>query len=399
MEKKHLKISAGLVDLTDVQPEALTHYNAITVSSGVVLVTPRTRRLLAEFGAILNCGGVIDVPDGCQLNNINGGTTLTEHTQVADNTVLLVNGHLRLAPGSQDAVQKFAKIIVNGQLILPESMQNGCTNLIQNGSQITYPDQAIYVEKDIQINKRFLRGIKPDSIFFTQHSAFLTEENVDVSSLLDQNILIYAKKAYISENYPDGELLFDPKAQIIPVPTGFRLIQGDLTLNELTELQYGKKLFVVGKCRVEMAAKNALESLEKIIVAGEAQVDEDLMDLWQARCVKADKVTRINQARKIKGMDSDVIISKEMLALCPRGLEIIDCKNVIILPDVEAAFLSEKILKMRGVSLCVCTQEQQSVLQLVGEFVDFAREKPEKKKAAEDEETKVLKISAGFYKL
>ncbi|MBE5772073.1 MAG: hypothetical protein E7336_11960 [Clostridiales bacterium] len=399
MEKKHLKISAGLVDLTDVQPEALTHYHAITVSSGVVLVTPRTRRLLAEFGAILNCGGVIDVPDGCQLNNINGGTTLTEHTQVVDNTVLLVNGHLRLAPGSQETIRKYAKIMVNGPLILPEGLQGQCSGIIQNGQQIVYPDGADYVEGNIQINDRFLRRIKKDAAFFTRSSAFLIEENVDVQALLDQNILIHAKTAYVSENYPDGELLFDSNAQIISVPAGFRVIQGNLTLDQQTEAEYGKKLFVVGKCRVEMAAKNALESLEKIIVAGEAQVDEDLMDLWQARCVKADKVTRINQARKIKGMDSDVIISKEMLALCPRGLEIIDCKNVIILPDVEAAFLSEKILKMRGVSLCVCTQEQQSVLQLVCEFVDFAREKPEKKKAAEDEETKVLKISAGFYKL
>ena len=88
-----------------------------------------------------------------------------------------------------------------------------------------------------------------------------------------------------------------------------------------------------------------------------------------------------------------------MLARCPRGIEIIDCRNVIILPDVETALLSEKILKMRGVTLCVCTQEQQSMLQLVSEFVDFAQEKPEKKKAAEDEDIKVLKINAGFYKL
>ena len=151
MEKKHLKISAGLVDLTDVQPEALTHYHAITVSSGVVLVTPRTRRLLAEFGAILNCGGVIDVPDGCQLNNINGGTTLTEHTQVVDNTVLLVNGHLRLAPGSQETIRKYAKIMVNGPLILPEGLQGQCSGIIQNGQQIVYPDGADYVEGNIQI--------------------------------------------------------------------------------------------------------------------------------------------------------------------------------------------------------------------------------------------------------
>ena len=397
MEKKHLKISAGLVDLTDIQPEALAHYESISVSSGVVLVTPRTRRLLAEFGANLSTGTTLDVPDGCHVNMSNGGMTLTENTQVADNTVLLVNGALRLAPGTQEVIRKFARIMVNGQLILPENLQGQCGTIVQNGQQVIYPDAAAYVEGDIQINDRFLRGLKKDAIFFTRGSAYLIAENVDVQALLDQNILIYAKKAYISENYPDGELLFDPKAQIISVPAGFRVIQENLTLNQRTSVEYGTKLFVVGKFRAEIAEMQALETMEKIIVSGEAQVDEDLLDLWQARCVKADKVTMIDKSKKIREMDTDVIISKEMLALCPYGLRISDCKNVIILPDVETAQLSEKILKMRDVSLCVCTQEQQSVLQLVSEYVVFSREKPEKKKAAEEEN--VLKISAGMYKL
>ncbi|MBE5782355.1 MAG: hypothetical protein E7329_03455 [Clostridiales bacterium] len=396
MDKKHLKINAGIINLTDVHPEALEQYETIEMNCGMAIVTPEARKLLAMVGAQINTGTILDVPQDANIIMVNGKYELRADTHVPENSVLIANGHMRLHPGAQNNLSSFIKIIVNGSLVAPESMRGQMGNMTINGNETFYPDEAEYVEGNLQLTRRFCRFVQENSVYFATGAAILVEKNVDVEELLSKNVIIHAKKAYIASGYPDGELLFSPKTHIVSVPEGYTFIQGNLTIDESTAWSQGTKLFVVGNVTADAEASDGLKALEEIIVHGTAKVHEDLMEFWQERCKQAAKVKVIDKSRKIEDMNSPVIISRELLEMCESGLRIADCNTVEVLPDVELDLLSGKLLALSCVAVCQCTKEQQSVLQLVSDSVNFVRETPAMDKT-EDENTVV--INAGSYKL
>ena len=72
MDKKHLKINAGTIDLTDVHQEALEQYETIEMNCGMAIVTPEARKLLAMVGAQINTGTLLDVPQDASVTVLEG---------------------------------------------------------------------------------------------------------------------------------------------------------------------------------------------------------------------------------------------------------------------------------------------------------------------------------------
>lgn len=399
MDMKKLQINAGSLDLTEITSEKLAAYDSVSLNCGMLILNPTARKLLAESGVALNAGIYIDVPDNARIINLNGPSDIFADAVVPENCVLMCNGSLHLHPGSADAVAAYASVFVNGRLILPESMRGALSRIIHNGGILCYPDGAQYVSGDITVNRRFARMIGNGAFLFTGGEAFLTETAVDAAALLEKNVVIHAEKAYVSDEIADGDLLFDMQTEIVSIPAGYAFVRTEetLRLDATTAARFGKKLFVAGDIRVEAGDAEALNAFENIMVCGNANISEALLPAWNARCRRADSVSYIDDSRVISEL-TEAVISRELLEACECGLSIEECHRVTILPDVEPALLAEKVKRMSECTACVCTEAQQSALQLVADETIFFRDPPETEAVGRPDDSDCININAGFYK-
>lgn len=399
MDMKKLRINVGTLDLTELTSEKLAAYDSVEINGGVLLLTPSARKLLAEKGASLNMGMYFDVPDNARVMTSNGSSHIAADSIVPENCVLMCNGSLHLHPGSADAVAAYAVLLVQGRVILPESMRGALSHITHNGSTLVYPDDAQYVSGNITVDRRFSRQAGSGAYLFTGDDAFLTDPAVDVSALLDKNVVIHAQKAYVSEEIADGDMLFDMQTEIVPVPAGYAFVRAEtpLLIDATTAARWGKKLFVVGSVRAEAASADGLNALESLFVCGDAEVDEELLPSWNARCLRADNLSVIDNSRIVSELP-EAIISREILEACDHGLSLEECRLVTVLPDVEPALLAEKVKRLSECAACVCTEAQQAVLQLVAVDSRFARKPPEAEAPKQPDESDCVHINAGFYK-
>ncbi len=395
MEKKNLHINCGLLDVTSLTSETLENYEKISANCAVLVTTPETSALLARVGAQINAGHTVSSAQGVRTLLSNGCCELTADTDVPENSMLMVNGKLRLFPGADETIAKYHLVLVNGQIILPESVRSvlGLINL--NGNSLVYPDGADFREGGLEVSRRLARMAKENALYYVIGAAFLMEEGVDVEVLLDKNVVVHASRAYVSSAYPDGDLLFDENTEIRIVPEGCAFVRENLTLDSAASALHGRKICVAGDVRAEKDAAEALAAIEEITVHGTAFIAEELLPLWSEKCHRADRIEIIKPGRLISDTSEDVLVGPDMLALCPDGLRIRDCVNVLIDPAIEPALLAEKILELCGVACCVCTEQQQSALHLIANETFFAREKAEEKK----DDGNTIRINAGTYSL
>lgn len=399
MDMKKLQINAGTLDLTELTAEKLAAYDSVKINGGALLLTPAARKLLAEKGASLNMGTYFDVPDNAHVIISNGPADITADTVVPENCVLLCNGSLHLHPGSAGAAAAYAAVLANGQVILPESMRGALSRITHNGIALVYPDDAQYVSGDITVDRRFARQVDSGAYLFTGDDAFLTDPAVDVAALLEKNVVIHAQKAYVSEEIADGDMLFDMQTEIVPVPVGYAFVRvkSPLRIDATTSTRFGKKLFVVGDVRAETASADGLNALESLIVCGSAKIDETLQPAWNARCLRVDSVSFIDNSRVISELP-EAIISRELLEACDHGLRLEECRLVTVLSDVEPSLLAEKVKCLSDCAVCVCTEAQQAVLQMIAADTSFSRKPPEAEVPNPPEDSDCVHINAGFYK-
>ena len=397
---KKLKINAGYLDVTELTPEKLAAYDSIKINGGVLILNPTARELLAEKGASLNMGIYFDVPDKAHVMSSNGRTDITAETVVPENCVLLCNGALHLHPGSAGAVAAYAGLLVNGRVILPESMRGALSRITLNGDTLVYPDDARFVSGDITVDRRFARQVDSGAYLFTGDDAFLTDPAVDAAALLDKNVVVHAQKAYVSQEIADGDMLFDMQTEVVPIPAGYAFVRAEsqLRMDAAVVARYGKKLFVLGDVRAEADDKDSLDALESLIVYGNAQIAQPLLPVWNARCQRVDSLSFIDNSRLISKLP-EAIISRELLEACEHGLSLEECELVTVLGDMEPALLAEKVKRLTGCAACVCTEAQQSVLQLVAADTNFIRQRPEADAPDQPEISDCIQINAGFYKL
>ena len=401
-KEKKLHINAGVLDATSLSAETLDAYESISANVGLLIVTPESSALLAQAVAHINAGRTLSITTSADINLVmhNGSFVLTADSKAqGEADGLMVNGSLRLEPGCEEALRSYKAIICNGSVVLPENLRGLLGLIQQNGPVQSYPAGAEYVDGKLEINARFARAVSENTLYWTFGKAFLADARVDAAALLEKGVSIHAGRAYVSDDIPDGEMLFDAKTDVRQIPTGYALVcdleDNELTIDEWTAEIYGKRLFLLGNVVANKTAAKGLEAIEAIIVEGEARVHESLLPLWRQKCRQMTRLKLLDDSHAISDKE-EIIVSEALLRGCEKGLHISDCATVCIAPEVASELLAEKLLEIRDVARCVCTEEQQAILQLVSDDVIFAREKGVPN---EDEDEDVVRINAGTYKL
>ena len=401
MEKKHLRINAGVLSIIGDKAALLEQYESIKINTGLLIISPGNRSALNARLKGINMGNCIEVPDGAEVKMINGAADVTADDKAPESTALLANGMLHLHEGAADVLAKYACVYHNGPLYAPESMRGAAALVQSNGSKHFYPDGAEFINGDLTIDRRFVKRAAEDGCWYCTGNVFIASPGIDVAELVEKNVIIHGEKAFVSADYTDAELLLDSDTDIELVPSGYKFIKGDVNITADTADFYGGRLYVYGSVTADRDSSAGLDKLEKIIVKGHAKVHEKVLEAWNAVCSGSPDTEMTDDAKVIEDI-AEVHVNRAMLEACPDGLRITDAATVIFDSDIEPALLAEKIRHMSDCSCVVCTEEQQGVLQLAAEDVNFMRERPAKAKAedaggANDGDT--VSINAGVYSL
>ena len=156
-EKKVLTIDTMICDLRTVSEETLQSYEKIYISAMTVFITERTQELFHRYPVDLDAMAVEKLDENVRLVEQNGVYKITDQEPAGDPTYLTVSGQLQIAKGAEKALESYVKIVVNGKAIYPKSIEKALVGkLTCNGAMTVYPDDAIFVEKELIADNKVL---------------------------------------------------------------------------------------------------------------------------------------------------------------------------------------------------------------------------------------------------
>ena len=155
-----LLIKANFCDLRNVKEETLAAYDVIEVRANVVVLNDRARELIARYPVTLKCDLATDKPN-IALRSVNGVAEVTPGDVPEADTVLTVNGELKIASGSAEVLARYLQITVNGQVYCPRSLSGKLGNVAVNGQIITWPDGAVQLKNTAVLDSTFALRAKP----------------------------------------------------------------------------------------------------------------------------------------------------------------------------------------------------------------------------------------------
>ena len=400
---KRKVINAAVCDARNVTEESLAGFGSIHINTGVLIVGKRSGELLNRYPVSMNAAKILELPDGQDIpvKTVNGKGEIGPDED-GTGAVLMVNGKLTVLNGSRDAVGSYYLIVVNGKALMPESCR-GLPQMQVNGKTEYYPDGAVILKVGTQIDGLFVaRAANP--LYYCPGSLYFLDTAVGAEKLKEKGIAFAARRIVIAQGLVDGLVpAFDERAEIVRVPDGARLIDGDVDLKRKTIDKYGAKLCVTGDVSIRDA--EALSSLKFLLADGKVSVNRELEDAFG-------EVESVVEELKIVDPDmgyitdrSKVTVGPALIGRYPNGVRIEDCAKVTISEELTSADIMDR-LRIADCALVVCTKEQEEAVDLIAEDVARIRtsgqekgEDPESGEEDPEDKEDVLTVNAAEYKM
>ena len=360
-------INAATCDAREVTEESLAGFEHITINAAILIVGERSRELLNKYPVTMNVANMLEVPDGQNITvkSINGKGEIGPD---ADGTgvFLMVNGKLLVADGSAEAVKSYFRIMVNGKVLMPKSMEGQFANFQVNGKTEYYPDGASILKADTEIDNLFIKRAA-NTLYYCSGNLFFLDNGINAEALIQKELKFAAQKIIISESLVEKLISqFDEEAEIVRVPDGTALIDDDLELKPKTIRKYGTKLCVTGD--VSIFDAEALASLEYLYADGTVRITKELEEAF-------DEIESVYDELKIIDPEQGLLSDRPMLKVgsavlkkYPHGVRIEDCAKVTLSEDLSPEDIMEK-LHISDCAMVVCTKEQEEAVNMIAEDV------------------------------
>lgn len=394
MEKtKKLSVNTALCDMTEITEERLSQYDAIEINAAAVIQSEKSAVLISNYPVEINTACVIKVPEGINLIIKNGFLEINEKSFAADNSFLFVSGSLFIRPAAGKALESYQKIIVNGSLIYPEGISDAVSKIQVNGSQKSYPDNAICLLKDEDIDKYFILRARRDTPYFIDGTVKLLDPSLDIAALVYKNVTLLCKKAMVREGLFEQSLsLFDDRTEIQIIPDECRLLPDNTEINSGTISLFGKKLYRNGDLTLTEQSMEALSGLEYLKVTGALYIPEKYSRDLSAFPVEYGSIFVIKGA--LITDRSNIRIDKQLLEQEPGGLHIVDCAVAEITEDVPVELIRSR-LRLEDIAVVRCSPAIRNAVELISKDVALFEDCKEEE-AQEDENTSF--VNAASYK-
>ena len=371
-EEKKLVINCSFCDGRQIREELLADYEQIVLNTGVLAVNTSGKEALEQLPLICNANLVLQTDEELHVIVQDGFYSLSEKSEIPENSVLVVNGNLLIQAGiTKENLGRLMGVSVNGCVTVPESVVNAIPNLCVNGSKLVYPDECMVLDPVFVPDRFFPVRAREGMQYFAGIQVKLIDPELDVKTLADKGIRFVTQGALIREEDLENALpLFDEKVLIRIQPSGFSYLEGDVELNPELLDQYGTRLFIDGSLIVPMDNGNLLEKLEMLFVTDTVF----LPAMWKKvfRKVPAEyRKLEVVKGRRLKDRPG-VTLDNALLDECLQGLTVRDCGSIRIDSDISPERLLQ-LVEIRDCGSVVCSREQKSAVELISKDIGSIR--------------------------
>ena len=370
---KRMMVNCAVCDMRSVSEETLKHYEQITVNAATVIVTPEKKDLINRYNVMMNAADVIEVPAGENVRIVsqNGSYELTAERapQDGEKVILFVNGMLNVNADAAEAAAKYEQIRVNGSVVMPKSISGRLHNLNVNGSVNTYPDGAIRLNRNAEIDKLFPLRAKENALYWASRRLLFTDLALDTEKLRDRNVRFAARIALIAESLAEAVVpMLSEDTDILIVPDGTKFFGFDARMNKRFLKKFGPKVYINGDLTVEEDAAEILKAIEYLYVNGDVKLPEALLDAFEEIDAHYDEIVIQKKTGKVIEDNVRVTVDKALLEKYADGILVTDCAVVHIAKDVPGELILER-LSIADCAQVFCTEEQEAAVGAVSKDV------------------------------
>ena len=359
-------------------------YDVIEVRANVVVLNDRAKELIARYPVTLKCDLATDNPN-IALRSVNGVAEVTPCDVPEADTVLTVNGELKIASGSAEVLARYLQITVNGQVYCPRSLSGKLGNVAVNGQIITWPDGAVQLKNTAVLDSTFALRAKP-ALYWAARCVVMLDPALDVAALAKQGVRFDTPRAILAQSLAtQAAPLFEDDTDLEIVPDGTAYLKDDAELTAALIRRKGNKLYVDGRLTLTAESAALLPQLEYCKVTGTALVPAAQEKAFSASCVQAEKVQTV-RGRLLQGQGR-VQVDYWMLE-APDGLCVKGCGMVALTPELEPELIAAKLMLLEC-GMVQCTAAQKGAVQLVAKDVGFISD--DSGKPTEDTDTHMVR--------
>ena len=394
---KKMIVNCAMCNMRSVSEETLKNYEQITVNAASVLVTPETKELINRYNVMLNAADVMEVPSGAnvKVSSHNGAYELTADGAPCEGetAILWVNGALTIGADAFAAAQAFHEIRVNGSVTMPKSMAGKLSNLSVNGSVNTYPDGAIILRRNAEIDRTFPLRAKENALYWAARRLVFTDAALNVEKLTEKGVRFASKSAIVAEGLAEAVTpMLSEDTDILIVPDGTKFVNYPFKMNKRFLKKCGKRVFYNDDLVVEPEAAEILPEIEYLYVNGDVKLPAELVDAFEDVVDHYDELVIVKKTGKVIEDHVRATIDKALLEKYPDGILVTDCAMVHLNKDVPADLILER-LSIADCAQVFCTPEQEAAVSAVSKDVAMIGGKDEESGFVTDMVTGVLHLN------
>ncbi|MDO4471092.1 MAG: hypothetical protein Q4C84_14750, partial [Bacillota bacterium] len=347
-------------------------YEKMMINTDLVIVSPSSKSILNRLPLTLNHDCTIELEDDAEIEvqAINGSYEITGTTAVHEHTLLSVNGDLHIHPGTEESLQKYERIHVNGSVTCPKSLEGYLAKLSANGSVSVYPDDCVILDDTFVVDKYFPLRAREGRRYYVKDAVIVQDKSADMEKLVQKNVQFITRQLIVPEEMAEACVeLFDEKTEFTVTPAGMTLHYGDTVLNEQLIEKNGDRIYVYGNLTIpDNSNLRALsDSITKLTVKGNVTLKKNQAEEFKKLNAEYNDLTFKWEGRLIEKKIS-VKVDKTLLESSPEKLLVRNTASAKIASDVTPELILER-LKIENCAKVSCSEEQESTVAAVSQNV------------------------------
>lgn len=366
-EKKTLTINCEICDTRNVREETMDQYEQIVINGDILVEDERSKEVLNRLPVVFRVDQVLEVEPDTEFVVRNGSYEIRGASASEKKIVMVVNGMLMICPGSEKVLENYVKIVVNGQVLYPESMAGYVGQIQVNGETESYPDDCIFLDRQFAPDKYFALRARKGAKYYVQDKVVLTDPELDVAKLAEKDVHFLTKKLVVTEEkLEDALLLVDEKAALQVIPAGYAYVSGNAELTEELLQKYGTRLYIGGDLQLVPESTELLPGLEGLEVAKDVLLTKRQLETFRNIGAKFKNIV-VTKGKTVKNK-INVTLDPSVLEDAPDGIEFRNCVMVRVAPEVGCEKIRSDVEFHNCVSI-FCGPEQKTAVEAVSKNV------------------------------
>jgi len=370
MDQQTTVKNVNILDLRKTTKETFDKIGFIK-NANLILVSPETAGYLPGIPA-KNINTVAEIPPDIEIQTCMSRVTINASylSSIPSPRFLLVMGRMLVEPDAPPELidAKLDGMVIMGKLICPESvaglMQSKAKLLM--GRTTTYPLDSVLVADSLILDDTFLNTLDDGSQLVVAGSLRVVD---DVSSeLIEQKIrALHAHGSILCRQ----EYALAIKAKLVGsrdmtvIPAGHRLVEGALTLDELTlQTLENEKLFCMGDVVIDSDVDSqALDrAISKLGTLGIILCPSTLKEILKTKCDMLDNRVVLYEGT-VWYVDDDRQLLPDQFNYIDGLMTIVVRADLKIASDVSPETILERIHKIHNLGDIICQPEHVPAIE------------------------------------